>query len=84
MTSTVFKGILVKILKKKWHPWKYRDRIRVTAAVEKKKVEVSKTKLKPSTKRQKITSFNSQQKSRKEFPPLVGKFIDKGKAEPLH
>ena len=84
MTSTVFKGILVKILKKKWHPWKYRDRIRVAAAVEKKKVEVSKTNLKPSTNRQKITSFNSQQKSRKEFPPLLGKFIDKGKAEPLH
>ncbi|KAK2556220.1 hypothetical protein P5673_021831, partial [Acropora cervicornis] len=47
----------------KWHPWKYNDRIRVAAEVEKKKVE---------------------QKSRQEFPPLVGNFIDKAKAEPLH
>ena len=40
------------------------DRIRVAAAVEKKKVEVSKTNLKPSTKREKIASFISEQKSR--------------------
>ena len=56
----------------------------MAAAVEKKKVEVSKTNLKPSTKREKITSFISQQKSRQEFPPLVGNFIDKAKAEPLY
>ena len=56
----------------------------MAAAVEKKKVEVSKTNLKPSTKREKITSFISQQKSRHEFPYLVGNFIDKAKAEPLH
>ena len=56
----------------------------MAAEVEKKKVEVSKTNLKPSAKREKITSFISQQKSRQEFPPLVGNFIDKAKAEPLH
>ena len=68
----------------KWHPWKYSDRIRVAAAVEKKKAAVSKTNLKPSTKREKITPFISQQKSRQEFPPPVGNFVDKAKAEPLH
>lgn len=68
----------------KRHPWKYSDRIRVAAAVQKKKGEVSKTNLKPATKREKVTSFISQQKSRQEFPPLVGNFIDKAKAEPIH
>ncbi|KAK2562638.1 hypothetical protein P5673_014329 [Acropora cervicornis] len=77
-------GTFGQLSQNKWHPWKYSDRIRVAAAVEKKKVEVSKTNLKPSTKREKITSFISQQKSRQEFPPLVGNFIDKAKAEPLH
>ena len=51
----------------------------MAAAVEKKKVEVTKTNLKPSTNIEKITSFTSQQKSRQEFPPLDG-----AKAEPLH
>ena len=68
----------------KWHPWKYSQRLRVAAAVKEKKEEVSKTTLKPATKREKITSFISQKKSRQEFLPLVGKFIDRAKAEPLH
>ena len=68
----------------KWHPWKYNDRVGVAAAVENKKIQVSKTALKESTKREKVTSFISEQKSRQEFPPLVGTFIDRAKAEPLH
>ena len=56
----------------------------MAAAVKEKKEEVSKTTLKPATKREKITSFISQKKSRQEFLPLVGKFIDRAKAEPLH
>lgn len=68
-----------------WHPWKYSERVRVVAAVEKKKAELSKkSTLKPATKREKITSFIAWQKSRQEFPPLVGKFIERAKAEPLH
>ena len=63
----------------KWHPWKYSQRLRVAAAVKEKKEEVSKTTLKPATKREKITSFISQKKSRQEFLPLVGKFIDRAK-----
>lgn len=27
----------------KWHPWKYNDRVRVAAAVEKKKTQLNKT-----------------------------------------
>ena len=50
----------------------------------KKKERLSTSKLKPSTKREKVTSFIAQKKSRQEFPPLVGKFIDRAKAEPLH
>ena len=68
----------------KWKPWKYNDRIRVADAVTKKKEQLSTSKLKPSTKREKVTSFIAQKKSRQEFPPLVGKFIDRAKAEPLH
>ena len=63
----------------KWKPWKYSDRLKVADAVAKKKQQ-----LRPSTKREKITSLISQKKSRQKFPPLVGKFIDKAKAEPLH
>lgn len=36
----------------KWHPWKYCERIKVAAAVEKKKAELSKTTLKLATKRE--------------------------------
>ena len=52
--------------------------------MRKRKTQVSKTNLNTSTKREKVTSFISQQKSGQEFPPLVGKFIDSAKAEPLH
>ena len=47
-------------------------------------MQVNKTALKESTKRDKITSFLSQQKSRQVFPPLVGTFIDRAKTEPLY
>jgi len=40
-----------------WHPWKYSERVRVVAAVEKKKAELSKSTLKPTTKREKISFF---------------------------
>ena len=70
MTSTVFKGLLVSILKTNGILGNTVIGLecRVAAAVGKKKVEVSKINLKPSTKREKITSFISQQKSRQEFP----------------
>ena len=69
----------------KWQPWKYSARVKVAAAVGKKKQELHKlTTLKPATIRTKLTSFIASQKLRQEFEPLVGKIIDKAKAEPLH
>ena len=68
----------------KWKPWKYSHRLKVADAVAKKKQQLSSSTLRPSTIREKITTLISQKKSRQEFPPLVGKFIDKAKAEPLH
>lgn len=68
----------------KWKPWKYNDRVKIADAVAKKKEQLSTSKLKPSTKREKITSFIAQNKSRQEFPPLIGTFIDRAKEEPLH
>lgn len=69
---------------KKWKPWKYSDWLKVADAVAKNKEQLVNSALRPSTKRDKITSLISQKKSRQEFPPLVGKFIDKAKVEPLH
>ena len=69
----------------KWKTWNYSDRLKVVAAVEKTKQELSKrTDLRKSTVRSKITSFICSKKSRKEFVPLVGNFIEKTKVEPLH
>ena len=62
----------------KWQPWKYSARVKVAAAVGKKKQELNKlTTLKPATIRTKLTSFIASQKLRQEFEPLVGKIIDK-------
>lgn len=60
-----------------WHQWNSSQRIRVAAAVEKKKEEISKTTLKPGTKHENITSFISQKKSKPWF-------IDRAKGEPPH
>lgn len=60
-----------------WHQWNYSQRIRVAAAVEKKKEEIIKTTLKQGTKHENITSFISQKKSKPWF-------IDRAKGEPPH
>lgn len=60
-----------------WHQWNSSQRIRVAAAVEKKKEEISKTTLKPGTKHENITSFILQKKSKPWF-------IDRAKGEPPH
>ena len=48
----------------------------------KKKVALEKYSVK--TKTPKITDFIAKQKSRQEFLPLLGNFIDKAHVEPLH
>jgi hypothetical protein len=64
-----------------WKPWKYEDRINIA-----KKVETFKKKLKdPKNKeRGKVTAFIAKQKSRQEYLPALGKYVDLVKAEPLH
>lgn len=68
---------------KKCKPCKYSDRLKVADAVAKKKEQLVNSALRPSTKRDKITSLISQKKFQARIPPLVGKFKDKSKAELL-
>ena len=67
-----------------WRPWEYSKRLAVAKAVDIQKRKVNKLSIKPSTKRNKITSFIAQQSSRQEFVPLVGKLIDQAHVDPLH
>ena len=64
-----------------WKPFSYAKRIDDAA-----KVVIKKKSLKKSVKsRTPITTFISKElKSRQEFPPLIGKYIDLAKCEPLH
>lgn len=62
---------------------KYSDQLKVADAVAEKKEQLDNSALRPSTKRDKMTSLIPQKKSRQEFPTLVGKFKDKSQAEPL-
>ena len=48
----------------------------------KKKAALEKNSVK--TKREKITDFIAKQKSRQDFLPLLGNFIDKAHVKPLH
>ena len=64
-----------------WQRWQFADRIEKAKAVEKYKQKLSEKELKARTK---VTTFIANQKSRQEFEPPLGKFIDKAKVEPLH
>jgi len=53
--------------------------------VQKKKKELALSKSSGATKRQNLTAYISKTlKSRQEEVPLIGKFVDLAKAEPLH
>jgi len=49
-----------------------------------KKKELQRKKLKPATLRNKITTYIKELNSRQEEVPLLEKYIDKAKSEPLH
>lgn len=68
----------------KWKPWSFERRIRVANSVEKFKKALESKKIEKKTKRSKVTEFISCQKSRQEFPPLIGEFINNAHVEPLH
>ena len=62
-----------------WKPWKYENRLADAEKVNEKKRSVK------NLSRNNITSFISNTlKSRQEFTPLIAKFINVAKAEPLH
>ena len=67
-----------------WQPWKYNQRVAISKEVEKLKLKVEKQKGSKVSKRKKVTSFISDKKSRQEFVPLIGQFIDRAHIEPLH
>ena len=67
-----------------WAPFSYKKRLQDVKCVEKKKMELSKRTMLPLTFCSHVTTFIKFLKSRQEFVPLVGKYIDKALAEPLH
>ena len=68
----------------KWKPWVFEERIKVVKKVESLKSSLDKKVMSAQNKRNKITQFIAQNKSRQEFTPLLGKLIDKAHVEPLH
>ena len=62
-------------------PWNYDNRVKVA-----QKVDAFKRKLTPKqlSAQNKVTEFFASQRSRQEFEPILGKFINKALAEPLH
>ena len=67
-----------------FRPWEYHKRLAVAKKVADLKGKLNKTKQAPRTKRSKVTAFIASNKSRQEFEPLIGKFIDRAHVDPLH
>ena len=67
----------------KWKVWDYNERLKVAESVAKFKETLPKH-LNAKTSRSKLTSFIASKKSRQEFVPLVGKYVDLAHVEPLH
>ena len=64
-----------------WQPWEYSERIAVVSQVEKHKSTLSD----PDQKqRSSVTKFIASKRSRQEFVPPLGKYVDKVMSEPLH
>ena len=64
-----------------WQPWSYNERLKIVKKVEDFKKSLQDPRVK---QRSTVTKFISQNKSRQEFPPPLGKYIDIIKPEPLH
>ena len=78
------KGTFGKGNQHKWQPWPYSSRLKVSKEVKKVKEKVERQNIAAKTKRKKVTDFIASQKSRQEFEPLIGGFIDRVHVEPLH
>ena len=70
--------------KKDWPPFSYQKRLEDVKHVVKKKQQLSLKCLKKETIRNHIRSFMRTLESRQEFVPPLGKYVNAGKAEPLH
>ena len=64
-----------------WQPWSYQKRLETAKKVEKFKARLRDPEGK---QRSEITKFIAKEKSRQEFAPPLGKYVDCVKAEPLH
>lgn len=64
-----------------WQPWDYSKRIQVAEKVAKFK---DKLKDPHGKQRSEVTKLIAKEKSRQEFVPPLGKYVDLAKAEPLH
>ena len=70
--------------KNDWMPFTYEKRLRDVKLVQQKKQLLSKKQITSSTFRTNVTTYIRSLGSRQEFVPLVGKYVDKARAEPLH
>jgi hypothetical protein len=68
----------------KWKLWTYEKRLSVAKKVVDLKKKLVKSNLAEKTKRNKVTTFIAEQKSRQEFSPQIGKLIEKAHIEPLY
>ena len=64
-----------------WQPWYYKKQILVAEKVRKFKAKLRDPEGK---QRAEITRLIAKEKSRQEFVPPLGKYVDLAKAEPLH
>ena len=62
-------------------PWNYQKRLQIVKRVEQHKSKLTQKQLVGRTK---VTEFIASQKSRQEFEPILGPYIDKAVVEPLH
>ena len=67
-----------------FRPWAYNKRFGVAKKVADLNGKSNKTQQAPRTKRSKVTAFIASNKSRQQFKPLIGKFIDRAHVDPLH
>ena len=68
----------------KWRPFTYEERCAAAQKVAHFKEQFSNSTLSQSTIRSLITTFISSIKCRQEFPPPLGRFVDKVHIESLH
>ena len=70
----------------KWEPWGYEKILSDAKAIQsEKKQYVKNNKVRiEDIPREKVTQWVAKRKSRQESIPLVGQYIDRAKADPLH